>query len=190
MSTLRTETFMDKYSKIIAEMEKEFPKFKLIEKKDSPLMKAVDIFLKVITIGKMKTFMTNFITTVGYKVYTPPEWKEIDRIGVLRHERIHMRQMRHHGRIWFTLSYLFLWLPSGMAYFRKKYEQEAYEESMRYRAVTYGIRYIEDTAFREVTINHFTSAQYFWTWPFRKSIEKWYDSTVKIIRLEMGLPLT
>ena len=182
---------MSGYERIIAEMLNEFPKFRLVEKKKSFLMKAINVFLLIITFGKMKTFMKSFTTTLGYTVYTPEKWEEsFDRIGILKHERVHMRQMREYGRIWFSVSYLFLWFPCVFAYFRKKYEQEAYTETLRHSAKTYGIKYVESTFLRESIISSFTSASYFWTWPFRKSIEAWYDETVNSIRLEQGLAAT
>jgi hypothetical protein len=163
---------MPTYEIIMIELLREFPKFMLMEKHSSVPMRTIDAFLRVITLGMMKTFMTDFITTVGYKVYVPTGWERMDRVGVLRHERVHMRQMRKYGRVWFTLSYLFLWLPLGLAYFRRCYEQEAYAESMRHTARTQGIEAIERAEYRERMISHFTTAQYFWTWPFRKSIEQ------------------
>jgi hypothetical protein len=176
---------MQSYESLINEMQKEFPKFVLLEKKSSTLMKIIDVFLKIITLGHMSTFMTKFITTVGYKVYTPPGWETMDKIGILRHERVHMRQMRKYGRIWFTLSYLFLPLPTVLAYYRKKYEQEAYEETIRYVAERYGILAAERAEFRENIINHFTGAQYFWTWPWRDSIAFWFDDIIEDIKLAM-----
>ena len=178
---------MSPYDQIIAELKDEFPKFKLVEKKDSLLMKALNIFLKVITFGLMKTFMTNFTTTVGYTIYTPSRWNILDRVGILKHERVHMRQMRRYGRIWFSLSYTFLWFPTVFAYFRKKYEQEAYETSMLHSAQSYGIKYIEDPKYRERMIARFTTAQYFWTWPWRKSLETWFDEALQRVRKKMGI---
>lgn len=178
---------MDTYDKIIAELKDEFPKFKIIKKSDSTLMKALDIGLKIITFGKMKTFMKNFTTTFLYTIYTPEVWDEIDKVGVLSHERVHMRQLQRYGILWFWFSYMFLWTPCVFAYFRKKYEQEAYEESIRYKAKTRGIKYVESDEYREYIIGNFTSASYFWTWPFRKSIEEWFNTTIDKVRLEMGL---
>jgi len=160
----------EEYNGIVAEMREEFPKFRIVEKKDSKLMKVIDVFLKVITFGLQKTFMTNFITTVLYTVYTPPGWDDMDRVGVLKHERRHMRDMRRVGVVWFAFSYLFLWTPAVFARFRRNYEQAAYEESMRHRAAKHGIAAIEDAIYREETIKHFTSASYFWTWQFGSSI--------------------
>lgn len=170
---------------LVLELQKEFPKFEIIKKEDSFLMKAIDVFLKVITFGKMKSFMSDFITTIGYKVYVPSGWEEADKVIILSHERIHIRQMNRYGRFWFSFSYLFLWTPTVFAYFRRKYEQEAYEETLRCIAKTGGIQYIEGKLYRESIIEHFTSAQYFWTWPFRKSVEAWYDATVEKIRAEL-----
>jgi len=179
---------MSEYDKMIAELEDEFPKFRLIEKKDSFMMKAIDIFLKVITFWKMKSFMTKFTTTVGYLVYTPSGWGKMDKVGILDHERDHMRRMRKVGRIWFTISYLAVWFPVGLAYYRKEYEQSAYEITMRRVAKRFGIETIEGDAYKNHMIKRFTGPKYVWTWPFRKDMEKWYDGAVKKIRLEMGLP--
>jgi hypothetical protein len=176
---------MTEYDKLIADMKDEFPKFQVIDKKDSLMMKAINIFLKIITFGQMKTFMTHFTTTVGYRMYVSSRWLLADQVGVVKHERVHMRQMRRHGKIWHALSYLFLWTPCVFAHFRKKYEQEAYEESMRHRATTYGLKHIKGAEYREGIISNFTSAKYFWTWPFRKSIETWYDATVQKISDEI-----
>jgi hypothetical protein len=170
---------------LIAEVQKEFPKFEIVKKKDSFLMKAIDIFLKVITFGKVKSFMLDFITTIGYKIYVPLGWELMDRVAILCHERVHMRQANKYGRLWFSFSYLFLWTPTIFAYFRKKYEQEAYEETLRYTAKIGEIQYIENKLYRENIIKQFTTVQYFWTWPFRKSIEAWYDATVEKIRTEL-----
>jgi len=176
---------MTEYEKLLVELIAEFPKFKIVRKSDSLLMKMADVFLKVITFGKMSTFMTSAITTNGYTVYVPDGWDITLNIGALLHERVHMRQLRDHGAILFRLLYLLLWFPTVFAYYRRKYEQEAYEETMRYDAERHGVSTLADPRYRENMILHFTSAQYFWTWPFRKSIEEWYDSTAARLRLEV-----
>lgn len=171
---------MSEYGKLLDEIKSEFPKFEIIKKEDSFLMKVMDILLKIVTFWKMKLFMTQFVTTNGYKVYVPSNWPIIVddlKVCVLRHERVHMRQIKRYTHFWFTLSYLFV-LPTIFAYFRKKYEQEAYEETIRYMANLCGVEAVKGKDFRDDIIGHFTSAQYFWTWPFRKSIENWYDSFV------------
>jgi len=171
---------------LILELLREFPEFKIVKKEDSSLMRAINILLKVITFGKIKSFMSVYITTIGYKIYTPSAWEHMDRVAILSHERIHMRQRKKYGALWFSFSYLFLWAPTIFSYFRKKYEQEAYEETLRCIATTGGIHYIEDKLFKDSIVTCFTSSQYFWTWPFKKSIESWYDATVEKIRKELA----
>lgn len=173
----------DGYNKIVAELENEFPKFKIVEKSDSTLMQVLDVILRISTFCKVRDFLTNYVTLIGYTIYVPSNWKTIDRAEALYHERTHMRQKRKYGRIWFTFSYLFLF-PTIFAYYRRKYEQEAYAESMRYLVKHGGIKTVEDKAYRENTIRCFTSAYYFWTWPFRETIEIWYDTTVENLRDE------
>lgn len=169
------------YEKILNEIKKEFPEFEIIQKKNSNFMKIIDIALKIITLGKMKTFMTNFITVMGTKVYVNEAWESYDSLSktiVLRHERIHMRQAKKYGRLLFSILYLLVPFPVGIAYFRKKFEQEAYEESIKAAHEYYGDQ-IFTKDMREKTIAHFTTAEYFWMWPWKKSLNKWYSSIIK-----------
>lgn len=175
-------TIKENYETLLVEIRKEFPDFHIIKKEDSRLMKLIDVCLKIISFGQMKTFMTDFITTLGSKVYIMERWESvalIDRIAILRHERVHMRQARRYGRFLFSFLYLMFPLPIGFAYFRKKFEQEAYEESIKTIYQYYGEKAICSTRQKEFIISQFTSANYFWMWPWRKDLEKWYDAAVE-----------
>ncbi len=161
----------------------EFPKFKLVPKSSSWLMKAIGAVLWVVTFGKQHTFLAEYITTIGYTVYTPSDWDkkpDITKIVTLRHERVHMRQRRKYGMFLFTCLYVFLPMPGGLAYFRYKFECEAYEETMRALSelAPWGEETVRSADYREELIDFFTSAQYFWMWPFRKSLETWYDGVL------------
>jgi hypothetical protein len=138
----------------------------------------------------MTTFMTSFTTTIGYTVYVPTLWDlkdEAHRMVTLSHERIHMRQRQKYGSILFSFLYLLVFFPAGLAYFRAKFEKEAYAESMRAM-----IRYIPHTTVDTLrnrlvvrsAVKHFTSSQYLWMWPFEKSVEKWYLEEVQKIEDE------
>lgn len=147
------------------------------KKSDSMLMKVIDLFLKVITFGKMNTFMTGFITTIGTTVYVTNTWEPSpSRAVTLRHEMVHMEQSRRYTWPLYAFLYLFVFLPGGLAYFRAKFEKEAYEESMYGALQVHGAAVLTRDAYRENIIGHFTSAEYFWMWPFRESMDKWYDS--------------
>lgn len=174
---------MNPLDSLVMAITKEYPEFELRPKSSSALMKVINVILKVITFGLMKNFMSDFTTTIGYVVYTPTAWdgwSERGKIAILRHERVHMKQRKEKGGFWFSVSYLLLPFPILWAYYRMKYEMEAYEESMRVLWEYQGERaFTADYRFRMV--RHFTTAEYFWTWPWRKRIECWYDGFVKRI---------
>lgn len=170
-----------KLTELESQVRQEFPAFKFVKKSDSRLMSAIDTFLTVITFGQMKEFMKDFVTTLGTTVYVPDKWESWptpSKMAVLRHERVHMRQAQKYGRLLYSLMYLLLPLPVGLAYFRMKFEKEAYEESLRAYAEYYGVTSLKSTPVRDSMVRHFTTAEYFWMWPFRKSLEKWYDDAV------------
>jgi len=171
------------YESLLEEIRAEFPDFKLVKKPDSGLMKAIDLGLRVITFGKMNTFMKSFITTVGNTVYVPETWDSKSASAkaiTMRHERVHMRQAKSVGRFKFSLLYLLFPVPVVWAYYRTKFEKEGYEESLRAYHDYYGKKFFTQ-ALKDNVVKHFTSADYFWMWPWKTDIERWYDETVSKI---------
>lgn len=171
------------YVDLLLAIKDEFPDFRIAKRKQSNLMKFFDVCLRVISFGKYSNFMNEFTTTVGTTVYVPDAWdawSSSRKAIVLRHERVHMRQARDLGRIKFFFSYLFLPLPIVFAHFRTKFEKEAYEESLRAYREYYGTKFFTPVL-REYIIKNFTTVSYFWMWPWKSSIEKWYDSFVSSI---------
>jgi len=167
----------DPTDKLFRELDREFPKFRFVYKDESWLMRAIDVFLKVVSLGMMRTFMTKFTTVVGYTMYVSRKgWYDLPPVGraiVMRHERVHMRQRRKYGMLLYSLLYLFVPLPMFLSYFRMRFEREAYEESIL-AAVELGLD-SKDGKFRAGVIRAFVSPSYLWMWPFRKSTEAWYD---------------
>lgn len=175
--------FDTSYADLLDDLRKEFPSFKLVAKRDSLLMKLIAGFLFLITLGMQREFMTEYITTIGCCVYVPPRWYEdsyVNRMIVLRHERIHMRQKQRYGMLLFSLMYLFLPLPGGFAYFRAKFEMEAYEETIKATLELYpdAATWIRAYAYKEQMLQNFIGASYFWMWPFRARLERWYLTAV------------
>lgn len=169
------------YNVLLSELKSEFSDFEIRYKRDSRLMKAIDICLKILTFGQMKNFMTGFITVIGNKVYVPDSWENstyTSKTEIIRHERVHMRQSKKCGRFLFSFLYLVVPFPIGIAYFRKKFEQEAYEESLKALYEYHGEK-VFTPRLKEGMLAHFTTAQYFWMWPWRKDLEKWYDAAVE-----------
>lgn len=170
---------------VLAKLEIEFPKFKIIYKHDSWLMRFISRFLWVCSMGKMSNFMDGFISVVGYTVYVPKQWLTLaptHRAVILRHERVHMRQRVRYGAFLYSFLYLCFPLPIGLSYFRAKLEMEAYEETLKAICELYqanGVAIIQGKVHRDKIVNHFMGAQYFWMWPFRSRVEAWYDEAVR-----------
>lgn len=159
----------------------EFPKFKVVRKDQSRLMAAVDLALRIVTLGKMASFMTSFVTTIGQTVYVPSDWastSEVSRCIVLRHERVHMRQSRRYGRLLYSVGYLMFPLPMGLAWFRARLEMEAYAESVAALVEYRGTSTALSPGYQEAMVRHFTSAEYAWMWPFPGTVRKWVKGAV------------
>lgn len=171
-----------RFDVLVLEVQKEFPKFKIVYKSESWFSKLLNVLLLIITFGQQKEFMTRYTTVIGTTMYVPSSWddrSEESKIITLRHERIHFRQAKKYTRFFFSILYLFVFFPAVFAYFRKKFEQEAYKEGMIARMEYYGPDSIKTEKYKEYMISQFTSAKYFWSWPFRKSISRWFDKTLE-----------
>lgn len=171
------------YDNLLAEIRQEFPKFKIVRKAESRLMRLIGWFLWCITFGLQSTFMTHYISTVGCTVYVPDMWRaksSTTRMIVLRHERVHMRQRRSYTFPLYAFLYLFFPIPGGLAYFRTLFEMEAYEETIRATVdlVPDGAEIVRSHKAKAAMIENFIGPGYFWMWPFRARIEHWYDHTV------------
>lgn len=178
----------EEYQYQLSLTREEFPDFRVEWKKDSTLMHVIDFLLRVITLNRMKTYMTSFITTVGTTVYVPAEWGKYagyTQAGIIRHERVHMRQRRAMGTLIFSLVYLFVPVPAVFAIGRRTLEMEAYHETLVALAEYYGANAIKTQSLRDRMIQHFTGPEYFWMWPFRSRIERWYDGVVAGIETEV-----
>lgn len=181
----RPSRYQSKYFDLLEEISLEFPEFKIIPKSESTLMKVADAALRVITLGQMTKFMDSMSTTVGYTVYVSSSWVDrgpLNKMVTLRHERVHMRQRQKTGMLLFGFLY-FLVLPTVFAYYRAKFEKEAYEETMRAQAEYYGPEML--AAIRGSIVSHFYDSTYFWMWPLGSSIEKWYDEASARIIAEL-----
>lgn len=174
-----------KLEDLVSDIKSEFPDFKIVKKSGNSLMKVIDVFLKIVTFGSMNTFMNSFITTIGNTVYVPDDWdefKESSSMGILRHERIHMRQAKRYTRVLFSFLYLFVPLPMFFAWFRAKFEMEAYEETMKAVAEYDGIERLADPKFKEFIVQQFIGSSYAWMLPSRKTVERWYEKTAERIK--------
>jgi hypothetical protein len=74
-----------------------------------------------------------------------------------------------------AVLYLLVPLPMGVAYFRARFEQEAYAESIRAAAEVWGAAYPRRPEYRAYIVAQFLGPSYGWMWPFRRALERWYD---------------
>lgn len=126
----------------------------------------------------MTSYLASYQTTIGKTVYVTADWDTwpADRRYVtMRHEAVHLRQFRAYTLPGMAFLYLLIPLPLGLAYFRAKFEQEAYAESIRAAAEVWGAAHPRGEAYRRHVVEQFTGPSYGWMWPFRASIERWYD---------------
>jgi hypothetical protein len=78
-----------------------------------------------------------------------------------------------------AVLYLLVPLPAGLAWCRAWFEKQAYAETIRAAAEVHGVACVRDPAFRDRILRQFTGPSYGWMWPFRRGLERWYDSVVE-----------
>lgn len=166
---------------LIAEISREFPDFRLVEKRGHRLSIAIDRLLRVLTFGRQNEYLTHYHTVIGNTLYTPYSWDttpDVERVIVLRHERVHLRQRRRYGTLLMSFLYLIPFFPLGLAYGRARLEWEAYRETLKATAELRGIDSARAPGLRERIVERFTGGAYGWMWPFRRQIEHWYDQAL------------
>ncbi len=167
---------------------KEFPDFEIRYKAASNFMRFIAKLLLIVTFGTQKTFMTGYTTTINRTIYVPlgwSSWTDDQKVSILRHERVHMRQARKHGFLLFALLYVLVPFPFVFAYCRARFEWEAYTESMRVIVERAGLQVLDDPKYKQHIFKHFTTGAYGWMWPFEDTLEKWYAASRKQIEAEL-----
>jgi hypothetical protein len=169
---------VDRYGALVEALRVEIPGFRIVRKDRSPLHKAIHYALIGLTVGRMRSYLDSFQTTIGRTVYVTADWDDWEpdrRYVTLRHEAVHLRQFRTYTLPGMALLYVLLPLPMGLAWFRAYFEKEAYAESIRAAAEVHGPDYPRRTEYRRYVIDQFMGASYGWMWPFRAGLERWYD---------------
>lgn len=71
--------------------------------------------------------LTRFWTTIGSTIYYPTTVQDPEQWEtILEHEAVHVEQYRKYTVPLFLILYLLVPLPFGLAFFRWKFEREAY----------------------------------------------------------------
>ncbi len=169
---------MELTGRFIETIRTEFPSFRIVPKHGHRLSQVIDVLLKVLTFGGQRSYLTRYHTVIGNTLYVPPTWdqmSDLDRVILLRHERIHLRQRRRYGFPLMTFLYLIPFFPLGLAYGRARIEWEAYEETLRATAELLGVEAARSPSLRSHIVARFTGPDYGWMWPFESHVQAWYD---------------
>ena len=169
---------MELSGRFIETIRQEFPTFRIVPKRGHGLSRAIDLALKLLTFGGQRSYLTRYHTVLGNTLYVPPTWElmsDLDRVILLRHERVHLRQRRRYGAFVMTFLYLIPFFPLGLAYGRARIEWEAYEETLRATAELLGLEAARSGSLHAHIVARFTGPDYGWMWPFERSVQAWYD---------------
>ncbi len=173
---------MDRYDALVAALRAEIPGFRIVRKHESWIQRAIHRVLVIVTFGGMRDYLEGYQTTIRRTVYVTSDWDDRsadERYVTLRHEAVHLRQFRRWTLPGMALLYVLLPLPMGLAYFRARLEWEAYAETLRAAAEVWGPAVPRSAAYREHIVEQFTGPSYGWMWPFRRTVERWYDAELE-----------
>jgi hypothetical protein len=175
---------VERYAALVDALRQEIPGFRIVKKHESRFHRAIHHALVIVTFGQMRSYLDSFQTTIGKTVYVTADWDDRDadeRYVTLRHEAVHLRQFRKYTLPVMAVFYVLLPVPMGLAYFRAELEKEAYAETIRAAAEVYGPAYARSEQHRKYVIDQFMGPSYGWMWPFRGSMERWYDRILATI---------
>ena len=178
---------MDLSERFVADLKAEFPDFCIRPKRGDALSHAIDLALRIVTLGGQRHYLTRYHTVIGDTLYVPETWADLgdlDRVILLRHERVHLRQRRRYGGALMTFLYLIPFFPLGLAYGRARIEWEAYTETLRATAELRGRAAVQSAELRAQIVGRFIGPDYGWMWPFRSVVEGWYDRVVTELQTE------
>jgi hypothetical protein len=173
---------VEHFERFLQELKAEFPAFSIKAKRGDKLSAAIDVALRIVTLNGQRHYLSHYHTVIGETLYVPETWEDLqdlDRVILLRHERVHLRQRRRYGGPLMAVLYLLPILPVGLAYGRARIEWEAYTETLRATAELRGLQAAQSPELRERIVRRFTGPDYGWMWPFRSVVEGWYDRVIR-----------
>lgn len=157
---------------------------KIVKKSDHWFWKALGKLLWAISFGKMTGFLDRFTTTIGKTIAVPSAWDglaDIQKGEILTHELEHVKQFKKWLYAPYAIAYMLLPLPIGLAWFRYKWEREAYAKGVNAALDAMGEnnRPLMRMIFIEHIVTTLSGSSYLWAWPFKGSIRKWAEEAIK-----------
>lgn len=175
--------------RLISEIRLEFPRFRIVGKSGNRLSIAIDRALRLLTLGAQRSYLTEYHTVIGDTLYVPDSWhgmSDEERVILLCHERVHLRQRRRYGMPLMTFLYLVPFFPLGLAYGRARIEWEAYAETLRATAEIRGLAAARSPELKQKIVRRFTGPDYGWMWPFERQVSRWYDAVLAELSAARG----
>jgi hypothetical protein len=169
----------------VREIKAEFPSFDIVPKRQSALQRAIHVALAIVTFGGMRIYLTHYHTALFGKLWVPDSYErmsDVDRYILLRHERVHLRQRKRMGDVAMAFVYLVPFFPLGLAYGRARIEWEAYTETIRATHETLGLASAK--LLRKHIVDRFVGPDYGWMWPFRGTVNRWFDAVIAALAAE------
>lgn len=166
---------------LLASFARRSPPVRIVKKSACWHQRAAALALKLVTLGGQRTYLTQYVTTLGHTVYVPDDfedWSPRRACEILRHEAVHVAQFERLGWPLMVLLYGLLPLPLGLAWFRARLEWEAYTETLRAVAELEGIEAARSPALRAEILRRFTGPDYGWMWPFPRTVGRWIDEAL------------
>lgn len=143
--------------------------------KDTWFWKMLNVLTIIVTFGRNNTFLLS-ITTVGKTVAVPRYWDTWTpeyKAAVLVHELVHVEQAEKYTLLGFWFLYFLFPLPIGLAWFRYKFERDAYLAELKL---------LKDPEARreqvEFVVDEIAGAGYVWAWPFKKAARRWFEANL------------
>ena len=158
---------------------------RVVDKASSPLQRAIDRALTILSLGRMHGYMERFVTTIGRTIYVPSSWEAWpleSRVDVLRHELVHVDQFERYGLVPMAIAYVLLPFPVGLAWCRMRLEREAYAETLR-AAYERGGRTAAEALCGDIK-RRFVGPDYLWMWPFPRAIDRFLSRTLDALDRE------
>lgn len=157
---------------------------RIVAKRDVWHQRAAARALWVITLGGQRTYLTQYVTTLGHTIYVPEGWDSrsaSSRLSTLRHELVHVEQFERWGWPLMVLVYGLLPLPLGLAYGRARLEWQAYAETLRAVAELEGLDAARSPELHAHIVARFVGPDYGWMWPFPRAVQRWIDAELEAI---------
>ena len=164
---------------------------RVVRKSEHWHQRAAAKLLWLVTFGGQRTYLSNYVTTLGHTIYVPDDWDawHPDHAWqVLRHELVHVRQFERLGWLGMILVYGFFPLPAGLAWGRARLEWEGYRETLRAVAESEGIAAARAPELHRHIVARFTGPDYGWMWPFPGTIRRWFREVIADLEAEAYLP--